>query len=486
MEKEEILALIKKHKWNACCGPLNYMLCYGFMIGFMRMKRYYKEYYKNIFLSINKGVGCQISDEEQNYKNIKQVYENPNIKQLISHWIKDKINFYSKSEKLLEDIDKIDDKELVKRYESFLESFIDIWVLPLAVDAIGVYTETELLNDFKNFLKFESQEYFSLLCRPTHLSFIIKEHVSLLKLALLYKSKNKQFEKLLDKHKSSYFWVENNYRDVKILDRDYFLGKIKKESKKDKKEINKEINKLLDTKSIKKKQSQLFAKLRLSESLKEKLLLTQLFGIWQDHRKEMCIKGDHYVTEFLKEFGKRKKIALEEIYYTSPEELKDIVLKNKKVSKKIIKQRMEKIVQFVEQPDKETIFTGKDAEEIQKAFEKKRIVEIGAQEIKGFVASQGIKDIYRGKVKVVLDPKKTDFKQGEILVASMTRPEYVPLMKKAKAIVTDEGGITSHAAIISRELKIPCIIGTKIATKVLKDGDLIEVDANKGIVRKIK
>ena len=58
--------------------------------------------------------------------------------------------------------------------------------------------------------------------------------------------------------------------------------------------------------------------------------------------------------------------------------------------------------------------------------------------------------------------------------------------EKAGAIVTDEGGLTSHAAIVSRELKIPCIVGTKIATKILKDGDIVEVDAKKGIVRKIK
>ena len=68
----------------------------------------------------------------------------------------------------------------------------------------------------------------------------------------------------------------------------------------------------------------------------------------------------------------------------------------------------------------------------------------------------------------------------------MTRPEYVPLMKKATAIITDEGGITSHASIVSRELKIPCIVGTKIATKILKDGDLIEINADIGIVRKLK
>ena len=68
----------------------------------------------------------------------------------------------------------------------------------------------------------------------------------------------------------------------------------------------------------------------------------------------------------------------------------------------------------------------------------------------------------------------------------MTRPEFVHLMRTAKGIITDEGGIACHAAIVSRELGKPCIIGTKIATKVLKDGDLVEVDANKGIVKILK
>jgi pyruvate,water dikinase len=67
----------------------------------------------------------------------------------------------------------------------------------------------------------------------------------------------------------------------------------------------------------------------------------------------------------------------------------------------------------------------------------------------------------------------------------MTRPDYVPAMKKAAAIVTNEGGITCHAAIVSRELGIPCIIGTKIATEVFKDGDVVEVNANHGWVRRI-
>lgn len=77
------------------------------------------------------------------------------------------------------------------------------------------------------------------------------------------------------------------------------------------------------------------------------------------------------------------------------------------------------------------------------------------------------------------------FPKGAVLVAAMTAPEYVVAMRRASAIVTDTGGITSHAAIVSRELKKPCIVGTKHATQVLKNGDRVEVDAVKGIVKKI-
>ena len=94
--------------------------------------------------------------------------------------------------------------------------------------------------------------------------------------------------------------------------------------------------------------------------------------------------------------------------------------------------------------------------------------------------------IVKGRVRLLLSKTKINLlRKGEILVTGMTTPEFVPAMKKAGAIVTDEGGITCHAAIVSREMKIPCIIGTKIATRVLKDGDLVEVDANKGIVKKL-
>ena len=102
------------------------------------------------------------------------------------------------------------------------------------------------------------------------------------------------------------------------------------------------------------------------------------------------------------------------------------------------------------------------------------------KEIKGNIAFKGIA---KGRVRIVHDPYKCkDFDEGNILITGMTRPEFLPLMRKSRAIVTDAGGLLCHAAIVARELAKPCIIGTQIATKVFKDGDMVEVDAEKGVI----
>ncbi len=107
---------------------------------------------------------------------------------------------------------------------------------------------------------------------------------------------------------------------------------------------------------------------------------------------------------------------------------------------------------------------------------------LGESILKGMPASHGITS---GKVKIVFDVNNLEkVQKGDILVTKMTDPDFVPAMKRAAAIVTDEGGITSHAAIVSREMEIPCIVGTEKATQVLKDGDIITVDAISGIVYK--
>lgn len=86
-----------------------------------------------------------------------------------------------------------------------------------------------------------------------------------------------------------------------------------------------------------------------------------------------------------------------------------------------------------------------------------------------------------GKVKKIVFPYDfTGFEQGSILVTEMTSPLFLPVMKKAGAIITDIGGLLCHAAIVAREFEIPCIVNTKEGTKVLKDGQLVTVNATKG------
>lgn len=105
------------------------------------------------------------------------------------------------------------------------------------------------------------------------------------------------------------------------------------------------------------------------------------------------------------------------------------------------------------------------------------------EEIKGISAYPGI---VKGVVYKLDKSIKISDKRNLILVTNSTKPEDLPVIKKCLAVVTDEGGILGHTAVITRELKKPCVIGTKIATQVLKDGDLVEVDADQGIIKVLK
>ena len=126
------------------------------------------------------------------------------------------------------------------------------------------------------------------------------------------------------------------------------------------------------------------------------------------------------------------------------------------------------------------ILIGNELKELEESIEEVKAI----TEIKGLTIFPGI---VKGKVQIINEKSDfSSFKRGNILITKYTSPSFTPIISKASAIVTDIGGMTSHTALVSREFKIPCIVGTEIATKVLKDGDLVEVDAEKGIVRKIK
>lgn len=129
------------------------------------------------------------------------------------------------------------------------------------------------------------------------------------------------------------------------------------------------------------------------------------------------------------------------------------------------------------------LFVGKD---IKKIISNLNFLQDNNRGVDIIHGSAAFKGKAKGRVRVVYLLKELEtIKKDTILVTPMTTINFTPFLKKFSAIVTDEGGVTCHAAIVSRELNIPCVIGTKIATKVLKDGDKVEVDANLGIVKKI-
>jgi pyruvate,water dikinase len=127
---------------------------------------------------------------------------------------------------------------------------------------------------------------------------------------------------------------------------------------------------------------------------------------------------------------------------------------------------------------KEIVLTGNDAEQFEELYLKsdQRITEF-----KGRIACKGKVE---GVARIVLGP--ADFnklQEGEILVTTNTSPDFVPILKKAKAIIAEDGGITAHVSVVSREFGIPCIVGIYHISRIIKDGDPVEVDAEKGIVR---
>jgi len=135
---------------------------------------------------------------------------------------------------------------------------------------------------------------------------------------------------------------------------------------------------------------------------------------------------------------------------------------------------------FIVQSRPETVWSVKEAEAAATQQQSTSVAEAKIV-LKGLPASPGV---HIGKAKVVLSPEEAakEIQKGDILVTKMTNPDWVPYMRLAGAIVTDEGGMTCHAAIVSRELGIPCIVGAREATKLMKSGETYTVDARSGVI----
>lgn len=186
----------------------------------------------------------------------------------------------------------------------------------------------------------------------------------------------------------------------------------------------------------------------------------------------------------LDEIAKRMGLTRDDLFYYSYVELGRYLEAQEKVSDEEIENRKRYGCVVRIKNGVFELITGK--ENISDVIRKEKISEpfetiVNTKEFKGLPASRGH---ITGKARVLEDASGiANLEKGEVLVTYMTTIEFIPAFRKASAVVTDEGGMSCHAAIISREFKLPCIVGTKVATRVIQTGDTIEVDADKGIVR---
>lgn len=286
---------------------------------------------------------------------------------------------------------------------------------------------------------------------------------------------------MIKNHTEKFEWLPYAYAGPKMD----IIGSIKlmNNSVNDKVKIEKQIENIENHyKKIKIEKKEIIKKIKLSSELKYLFKMSAFFMYLKDLRKGIYQKSYVAMDFVMSEIAKRSNVSLDEIKFLTPEEI-ELSLINGKDYSKIVKKRFKHCV-GLNQNGATVIYDGDKAIEILKKETIPEDINKDIDEFSGLIAYSGK---VRGLAKIVLTTDDLNkIKEGEILISSSTNPDLIIAMKKASAFVTDMGGVTSHAAIVSREMKKPCVVGTKIATKVINDGDEVEVDANNGIIKIIK
>lgn len=337
---------------------------------------------------------------------------------------------------------------------------------------------------------------------PTQLSFVNEEKICLLKIGVMIEQDKRlkqtilecspeqalacldvspRIKRALQKHAHAYYWMENNYWRAKILSWEHFMRKVVELLKKEqdiKQCYTIEKSRAQEHQQRKKKTIQKYG-VRLA--LQNIIYTTNIFTKIQDTRKQGVMRLNHFIFLFCKELARRLPLSFDQALCLIPPEV-TVALLGRKIDYAELDRRKKKAFLFI-CPNGYTLLSGKAAENIDPLIFFSDVSTV--THVSGVVACKSSEKII-GRVRVIMSGENVgDLKKGEILVTNNTTPDFVPAMQRAAAIVTEQGGVTTHAAIVSRELNTPCIIGTKIATKVFKTGDLVEVDTEKGEIRKI-
>lgn len=409
----------------------------------------------------------------------------PTINQNIRH-VADEL--FSLCEKITpEYLARLDNKALVELYQEMDRIHTDFYVwcwLPNAVDMFHAHFTGHLKNLLVERLGSEEKANASLvaLSFSEDKSFAQEEPDSLLEMAI-YKKHHPEdkatFEKMLKRHHGTFFYLKHLWigkEGVSTID-EYrrAVEKILTESDPEKVLTHEEQKREED----RKERDRYEKELGLSEKEQRLFRAYAEFAFTKSYRRKVQLYWAYKMDFLFTNLSKRLGISFMESRFLTPDEV-FTGLENGLSSKmkETVTLRTQHCVYYAEK-GLEIVLTGEKCKEFEETIHEEIDDEI--HEFSGQVAFVGK---VRGPVKIVntiSDMHKVI--EGDVLVSIATNPDILPAMKKAVAFVTEQGGITSHAAIVSREMKKPCIVGTKIATKVLKDGDIVEVDAEKGIVR---
>ncbi len=444
-----------KNTWFRWEREANTHLLYPTLeVFFKPLKKYTRVSAPTMILIFERGIVTWCIEESEfiDYGNkLLKVFKDPQKEKEMMDDIKKALVNLKQIEKDQEklDLNNLNDDELVKLHQGLYQAFIKYYTM----GAIGtpLSFSAEILLKEKGL----SDEELNMLTTPDEISYVKEADDYLLA------------TKDIKGFKIKYFWIDNNYSGTKVIS--------VKEVERRLKNLTNDINK--QTPEVSKRTSGVSVNddkevVRLIELLKN-------YSTYKDNRKKEILIYLHYVDSVLKEVSRRTGLSTDKVRASLPSEIGDVL--NGKLTKVELDKRLDYFVIVWEKDTKKPLLlTGQEG----KKWEQKTLQKSdNSNIIHGRTACPGK---VTGKVRILLKAEDCDqLQNGEVLVTFMTSPDFMPAIRKSAAIVTNLGGVTSHAAIISRELNIPCIVGTKIATQILKTGDLIEVDANQGIVVKL-
>lgn len=487
INKADLKKIIEKNFWYKVETPAVFQTMHPYQIGFGFLANHFRYVYNTFIDFASRGYGWECINEADSLKVGKMLYEgflkDENfIYKKQKAWRDDLAKLHRTAQKIHQtDLKKLSNRQLAKLYEDYLATFYYAWTIPLILEMNTVYVEQFLVPELKERLKLASAEFnevLSVMSAPVAYSYLTLERIDFLKLALSFSKSG------LEEHWEKCYWIKSSYRRMGNYSKTEIKKLLNNEIKKGKKHIKRELSELENLPKVNaSRQLQIIKKYRISMRDQKLFKAMRIFGDWQDKRKEMNIYGNHHIFILLHEIAKRLDVQLDLLASAFPSETVEVLLGKLKFDRKVLRERFNFHLHAVNSRLEELFMTGNEAKFLKQILDKK--IEERYREIKGMVTSMGEIPKIRGEVRVVFDPHGVDIPKGTILVSPMTRPDFVHLIHKAAAIITDQGGVTSHAAIIAREFGIPCIVGTGTATKLLKDGDIIEVDCTSGIVVKL-